>query len=192
MSQFPIDVDAEAIFLDGAWYTREDLSRRIRAMLDSGDFNVARPSMALQELTQMMQGVRTLAFRSPPDLADALTQLASRMQQSVGAVIREAVTQYITDANSGGQQQQQQQAVPQQESRPARSEETVRAPMPMPTSTTAEELPKVIVEPGPQVIAGPGALKAAGVEPMELTQRKSSGNGGGNPEDSSEQRWFKQ
>jgi hypothetical protein len=50
MSQFPIDVDAEAIFLDGSWYTREDLSRRIRAMLDSGDFNVARPSMALQEL----------------------------------------------------------------------------------------------------------------------------------------------
>ncbi|MBL8910666.1 MAG: ribbon-helix-helix protein, CopG family [Archangium sp.] len=195
MSQFPIDVDAEAIFLDGSWYTREDLSRRIRAMLDSGDFNVARPSMALQELTQMMTGVRTLAFRSPPELADALTQLASRLQQSVGAVIREAVTQYITDANSSGQQQHQQQQA-QQEQREARSEVTVRATMPLPTSTTAEELPKVIVnEPQPQsaVIAGPGALKAAGVEPVELTQRKAqAGGGSGNPEDSSEQRWFKQ
>jgi hypothetical protein len=184
MSQFPIDVDAEAIFLDGSWYTREDLSRRIRAMLDSGDFNVARPSMALQELTQMMTGVRTLAFRAPPELADALTQLAQRMQQSLGAVIREAVTQFITDANSdpaaagsggGGQQ---------------RHEETVRAAIPVPTSTTSEDLPKVIVEPGPQVIAGPGALRAAGVEPVELTQRKQQA-AGGTPDDG-EQRWFNQ
>lgn len=187
MSQFPIDVDAEAIFLDGAWYTREDLSRRIRAMLDSGDFNVARPSMALQELTQMMVGIRTMAFRATPELADALTALATRLGQSVGGVIREAVTQYITDANSGtGQQVQQPMQLTQQQ---PRSEETVRAPMP--TSTTAEELPKVVVEPpapGP-VIAGPGALKAAGVEqPVELTQRKSPA---AEPE-SSEQRWFKQ
>lgn len=187
MSQFPIDVDAEAIFLDGAWYTREDLSRRIRAMLDSGDFNVARPSMALQELTQMMMGVRTMAFRSTPELADALTALATRLGQSVGGVIREAVTQYITDANSGGDQQQQQAAPVQLSQQQSRSEETVRAQMP--TSTTSEELPKVIVDPPAAVIAGPGALKAAGVEPVELTQRKAPASG--EPE-SSEQRWFKQ
>ncbi len=193
MSQFPIDVDAEAIFLDGGWYTREDLSRRIRAMLDSGDFNVARPSMALQELTQMMLGVRTMAFRSSPELADALTALATRLGQSVGGVIREAVTQYITDANSQmpAQQQQQQQPAPVQlTQQPApRSEEPVRAPPMQTSSTTAEELPKVIVDP-PGVIAGPGALKAAGVEPVELTQRKAPA-AAGEPE-SSEQRWFKQ
>ncbi len=186
MSQFPIDVDAEAIFLDGAWYTREDLSRRIRAMLDAGDFNVARPSMALQELTQLMQGVRTLAFRSTPELADALTQLATRLQQSVGAVIREAVTQYITDANSEPVDPRHQQA--------ERTEETVRAAVPMPliTSTTSEDLPKVIVE-APQVIAGPGALRAAGVEsgdPLELTQRKQQAGAAAGTE--AEQVWFKQ
>lgn len=192
MSQFPIDVDAEAIFLDGGWYTREDLSRRVRAMLDSGDFNVARPSMALQELTQMMQGVRTMAFRAQPELADALTALATRLGQSVGGVIREAITQYITDAHSEPVAAQQ---APVQVSQPPqqhRSEETVRAPMP--TSTTAEELPKVIIEPTAPVIAGPGALKAAGVEPVELTQRKAAGAAtpaAGEPE-SSEQRWFKQ
>ncbi|MDP1822902.1 MAG: ribbon-helix-helix protein, CopG family [Archangium sp.] len=190
MSQFPIDVDAEAIFLDGGWYTREDLSRRIRAMLDSGDFNVARPSMALQELTQMMQGVRTMAFRAPPELADALTALATRLGQSVGGVIREAVTQYITDSNSEPMSEQQQQPAPVQlTQQPARSEETVRAAMPVPTSTTAEELPKVIVDPpAAAVIAGPGALKAAGVEPVELTQRKTAPA----PGDPDEQRWFKQ
>jgi hypothetical protein len=39
------------------------------------------------------------------------------------------------------------------------------------------------------VIAGPGALKAAGLEPVELTQRKQAAAG-----DSAdpEQRWFKQ
>lgn len=187
MSQFPIDVDAEAIFLDGAWYTREDLSRRIRAMLDSGDFNVARPSAALQELTQMMQGVRTLAFRAPPELADALTQLASRLQQSVGAVIREAVTQYITDANS--------EPASDEAPRPGQSDQTIRTAVPLPLTTTqsSQELPKVIVEPqqaAAAVIAGPGALKAAGVESVELTQRKQQ-PASTEPE-SSEQRWFKQ
>ncbi|MFZ5443666.1 MAG: ribbon-helix-helix domain-containing protein [Myxococcota bacterium] len=181
MSQFPIDVDAEAIFLDGAWYTRDDLSRRIRAMLDSGDFNVARPSAALQELTQMMQGVRTLAFRVPPELADALSRVAGRMQQSVGAIIREAVTQYITDAESS----------PPSE---APGDVTIRAAVPLQLTTTqsSQELPKVIVEaeaPQAPVIAGPGALKAAGVEPVELTQRKPAA--ASEPE-STEQRWFKQ
>ncbi len=193
MSQFPVDVDAEAIFLDGAWYTREDLSRRIRAMLDSGDFNVARPSMALQELTQMMQGVRTLAFRATPELADALTSLASRLGQSVGGVIREAVTQYITDANSGPMAAQQQEPAPMQlteQQHQPRNEETVRAPIPASTSTTSEELPKVIVDPPAAVIAGPGALKAAGIEPVELTQRKAAAPG--ESQDPSEQRWFKQ
>lgn len=182
MSQFPVDVDAEAIFVDGTWYTREDLSRRIRAMLDAGDFNVARPSMALQDLTQMMQGVRTLAFRAPPELAEALTAVATRLQQSVGAVIREAVTQYITDANSGPH------AVPA----PA-EEPTLRAPIPLDTTASSEALPKVIVE--PQVaaapIAGPGALKAAGVEPIEM-QRKPAAPQTDAERERTEQGWFKQ
>lgn len=178
MSQFPVDVDAEAIFVDGTWYTREDLSRRIRAMLDAGDFNVARPSAALQELTQMMQGVRTLAFRAPPELADALTDLATRQQQSVGAVIREAVTRYLTDADSGVDAE-------------AARENTVRAPIPLDTTASSENLPSVVVEPsaaGPQVIAGPGALKAAGVgEPIELQRKQPATEA-----ERAEQGWFKQ
>lgn len=191
MSQFPIDVDAEAIFFDGAWYTREDLSRRIRAMLDAGDFNVARPSMALQELTQMMEGVRTLAFRAQPELADALTELATRLGQSVGGVIREAVTQYITDANSAPAAAAQAAPMPLTQQQP-RHEETVRAAIPVATSSTNEDLPKVVVEGPSQVIAGPGALKAAGLEPVELTQRKQQQPAAAGDQPDSEQRWFKQ
>lgn len=189
MSQFPIDVDAEAIFLDGAWYTREDLSRRIRAMLDAGDFNVARPSMALQELTQLMTGVRTMAFRAPPELADALTELASRMGQTVGSVVREAVTQFITDQTSAPTANAQ---APLQLTQPR--DEPQRAPIPLSTSSTSEDLPRVVdADPGspPVVIAGPGALKAAGLEPVELTQRKPS-TPAGEPAGDPEQRWFKQ
>lgn len=71
MNQLPIDVDAEAIFLDGAWYTREDLARKIKSMIDAGDFNVARPSAALEALSATLQQVRTLSFRVTPDLAES-------------------------------------------------------------------------------------------------------------------------
>lgn len=164
MSQFPVDVDAEAIFLDGAWYTREDLSRRVRAMLDQGDFNVARPSLALQELTQTMQGIRTLAFRATPTLAEQLTEYASRNQLSVGAVIRDAVAQFIS------------------------GERPEPAPIALDTTVSSQNLPKVVVEPEPAAapaapIAGPGALRAAGVE--------NNNNKSGEPE-RSESGWFKQ
>lgn len=160
MSQFPVDVDAEAIFLDGAWYTREDLSRRVRAMLDQGDFNVARPSLALQELTQTMQGIRTLAFRATPQLAEQLTEYATRNQLSVGAVIRDAVAQFISGE------------------RPA--------PIALDTTVSSQNLPKVVVEPEPAAapaapIAGPGALRAAGVDANKPADPERTESG-----------WFKQ
>lgn len=190
MSQFPIDVDAEAVFLDGTWYTREDLSRRIKAMLDGGDFNVARPSMALQELMQALQGIRTLAFRCTPDLADALNQLATRLGQSTGHVIREAITQYLTDANS-----QPEEPRPHPHDTTQRTAMPVSVDVPMGTGSTHEELPKVVVEASIAAvpIAGPGALKAAGVQvvdqPVELTNKKPQQPGENEP---SEHRWFKQ
>jgi hypothetical protein len=260
MSDLPIDVDAEAIFLDGGWYTREDLSRRIKAMLDAGDFNVAKPSAALEQLTHTVSTVRTLMFRSTPDLAEGLNQVAARSGQSVGAVIREAVTQYLTDqgiaaksAGPGGAQKAPapsgalspasppSNAIPltsrasppvsaptppshgaavapapvvaypvpsahtsgfhaapvppplpaapaasfsslpmvidvEEDETPQQQEPTVRRAMPMaPTGNTQDDLPKVIVEEQPMVIAGPGALANAGVaaRPIELTQKKS-------------------
>lgn len=197
MSQFLIDVDAEAVFLDGAWYTREDLSRRIRAMLDSGDFNIATASMALQDLTQTLSGVRTLAFRCTPDLAEALTRLAAQLGQSMSAVVREAVTRYITDATSNP---------PPKDEAP---EQVVAQPDPglaagadhddggivilAQASASSDDLPKVMVEEPPVVFAGPGALKAAGVEnPLELTQVKRQPAQGTEEPGPSEHRWFKQ
>ena len=42
-----IDLDSESVWLDGAWYTREELARHIKEMIEAGDFRVSRPSQAL-------------------------------------------------------------------------------------------------------------------------------------------------
>lgn len=256
MDDLQIDVDAEAIFLDGGWYTREDLTRRIKAMLDSGDFNVARPSAALEALTQTVKSLRTLSFRCTPDIEQALNEIAGRTGSSVGGVVREAVIQFLQETGSGaagggsppstGSGSQKAVAKPAAQAAPAsaapeqpapaasappaqaappqlapaqppssavsfsslplvvdvdddvdeprQQEPTVRRAFPVPpTGTTQDDLPKVIVDEQPMVIAGPGALANAGVpaKPIELTQKK---NADAKPDEavSSEHRWFKQ
>jgi len=95
MSQLPIDLDAEAIQYDGHWYTREDLARRIKQMLDSGDFAVGKISQALEQLTTVLSSLRTLAFRLPPDMADQLNQAAARHGRTLGSLIRESLTVHL-------------------------------------------------------------------------------------------------
>src|SRR3954463_12412477 len=95
MSQLPIDLDAEAIQFDGHWYTREDLARRIKQMLDSGDFAVGKISTALEQLTTVMASLRTLAFRLPPEMADQLNQVAARHGRTLGSLIRESLTVHL-------------------------------------------------------------------------------------------------
>ncbi len=175
MNQLPIDVDAEAIFLDGNWYTREDLARKIKSMIDAGDFGIARPSAALEALSQTLQAVRTLSFRCTPDFAEALSQLAARTENSVGQLVREAVMQLLTQSATSG---------PTQES--LRREETVKSAMPTPP----EAQPIQLMQPAPHpqaapVMAGPGALRNAGLDPRSEQANQGQGEG-------AENRWFKQ
>jgi hypothetical protein len=184
MSQLPIDIDAEAVYFDGHWYTRDDLARRIKAMLDGGDFAVTRPSAALEQLTAVVGSVRTLAFRATPDMVDAINSGAARAGKSVGAFIRDALSQSL--------------GLPSSDFGPARAATNE-------TSTT-----QVNRTPEPQTqqaqgavpqapIAGPGALRAAQVDrlpsvvveptltesPVELTHKKTKED-----EQTTERRWF--
>jgi predicted DNA-binding protein len=93
-----IDLDAGAIWLDGAWYTREELARRIKQMIEAGDFRVARPSQALERLEAGLEQARILSLRVPADLAEAVTAAASRLGRPVGHLIREAVAYYLAAA----------------------------------------------------------------------------------------------
>lgn len=191
MSQFTIDIDAEAVFLDGAWYTREDLARRIKAMLDEGDFTIATPSLALQELTQTMQGVRTLAFRCTPELAEALGHLAARLGQSVGALVREAATQYVSGAQALPMPQPMQES-PLRAAPPAQAVVLEARGPGDPTGPTPEDLPKAVVEPAQAVLTGPVALRAAGVVPEVPAELDVASGSSPNEPLASEHRWFKQ
>ncbi len=199
MSQLPIDIDAEAIYFDGHWYTRDDMARRIKAMLDQGDFAITRPSAALEQLTAVISSVRTLAFRATPDMIEALNAGAARAGKSVGAFIRDTLSQQL--------------GLPSADFGPARTDQPVQLAIPAPTPSQPQQRPPdetirgaPIPTPAPSApaapappIAGPGALRAAGVErlpsvvvepaltsdaPVELTNKKTK------EEEATERRWF--
>lgn len=200
MSLMPIDLDAEAILFDGQWSTRDDLARRIKTMLDAADYAISRQSVALEQLTQTLASVRTLAFRATPDLVEALNMAAARSGKSVGGFIRDTLIDSIAGAPEVPQARPSDAApAPRAKTDPdllaAAAPTPPSAPLPAPQPPTPA--------PAPQVFAGPGALKAAGVpaggapvptvvvEPalanetaVELTNPKKK------EEDPGERRWF--
>ena len=193
MSQLPIDIDAEAIYFDGHWYTRDDLARRIKAMLDRGDFAVTRPSAALEQLTAVRRSVRTLAFRATPDMIEAINAGAARAGKSVGAFIREALSQEpgacrarISGPRASGDEAAAGCAAAGDAERPQlirnrsarrRSPRRRQAPIAGPGALRAaqnERLPSVVVEPA---LAGEQS-------PVELTHKKTK------EDEATERRWF--
>jgi predicted DNA binding CopG/RHH family protein len=93
-----IDLDSESVWLDGAWYTRDDLARRIKEMIESGDFRVSRPSQALERLEAALAQARVVTVRMPSELADAVGDTATRLGRPLGHLIREAVAYYLAAA----------------------------------------------------------------------------------------------
>jgi len=186
MTQLPIDIDAEAVYFDGHWYTRDDLARRIKAMLDGGDFAITRPSAALEQLTQVVGSVRTLAFRATPDMVDAINSGAARAGKSVGAFIRDSLSQTL--------------GLPSSDFGPARVEAAQAEKTQVSKRPTDPELPAQQAAPVAPLapIAGPGALRAAQNDrlpsvvvepalqenPVELTHKKNK------EEEATERRWF--
>jgi hypothetical protein len=142
MSQLPVDLDNESVQFDNHWYTRDELARRIKGMLDAGDFAVSRPSSALEELTDVLTSLRTLAFRATPDMGDALNSAAARQNKTVGAVIRDALAAYLAVGASEGD-----------------SGNTARPSTPAGRRQTEPELPaaEVVAKPAEPVVAAPAA-----------------------------------
>lgn len=170
----PIDLDAEAIQFEGHWYTRDELARKIKGMLDAGDFAVGKPSQALEQLTQTINGLRTLAFRVTPEVADAINAISAKHGRAVGSIIREALAMHLglpiipeaerpspkrTTAPTGRRQTE-----PEMQATtplapvvaPPVSPPIIAPPVPADLKATQQ-----MAAPPPQVIAGPGALKAA-------------------------------
>lgn len=169
MSSYPIDVDSETVQFDGQWYTRDDLARRIRAMLDAGDFSVGRPSHALEELNRAIASLRTMAFRATQELAEGLSAAASRQGKTVGALVRDVLEAYLKV--EGGQVEP-----------PPRVAVDGAGVLPPPLPVTskqakAQEMPSVVVD-------------ASAVVPDGLESGSETHSGNGREDDAVERRWF--
>ena len=88
---FEIDLDGEQILFDGTWYSKEELARKIRTMVDAGDYRISRPSAALEALQNALGSLRTLTIRLPLDLADAIAAAAAQTGQPIRAYVRDAL-----------------------------------------------------------------------------------------------------
>ncbi len=97
-----IDLDSESVWLDGAWYTREELARRIKEMIERRDFRVSRPSQALERLEAALAHSHAVTVRMPADLAEAISGTATRLGRPVGHLVREAVAYYLAAAAAYG------------------------------------------------------------------------------------------
>jgi predicted DNA-binding protein len=95
-----IDLDSGAVWLDDAWYTREELARRIKEMIEAGDFRVSRPSQALERLEAALAQSRVLAVRMPAALAGAVDATAARLERPTGHLVREAIAYYLAAAEA--------------------------------------------------------------------------------------------
>ncbi|HEX9052384.1 MAG TPA: ribbon-helix-helix protein, CopG family [Anaeromyxobacter sp.] len=95
-----IDLDAAAVWLDGAWYTRDALARRIKEQIEAGDFRVSRPSQALERLEAALAASRVMAVRMPSALAAAVEATAARLERPSGHLIREAIAYYLAAAEA--------------------------------------------------------------------------------------------
>jgi hypothetical protein len=93
-----IDLDAEAIWFDGAWCTRDDLARRIKQLVEAGVYRVSRPSEALERLEAVLARTHVLATRVPAQLAAAMAVAARQAGRPVGHLVREAMTYYLAAA----------------------------------------------------------------------------------------------
>jgi len=100
-----IDLDSESVWLDGAWFTRDDLARRIKEMIEGGDFRVSRPSQALERLEAALSQAQVVAVRMPADLMEAAGATAARLGRPVGHLVREAVAYYLAAAAAYGASQ---------------------------------------------------------------------------------------
>lgn len=101
-----IDLDSESVWLDGAWYTRDQLARRIKEMIEAGDFRVSRPSQALERLEAALAMAQLVSVRLPADLLEAVSGTAARLGRPMGHLIREAVAYYLAAAAAYGASQE--------------------------------------------------------------------------------------
>ncbi|MHB1843452.1 MAG: hypothetical protein ACYCWW_01280 [Deltaproteobacteria bacterium] len=175
---FPIDLDSEKVLFDGAWYRKDELAQKIKAMVDGGDYKVTRPSAALEALEASIGALRTVSVRLPTDVAEGLAAAAARVGKSLEGFVREALARSVGAA------------LPQAHTAPPQLSPVVpQAAAPIALGKTASFA--AAPAPAPIALGSPVAPpEAASHEesPIALTSKKVSAQGPG-PGDA-EKGWF--
>jgi len=96
---FEIDLDGEQVLFDGTWYAKDELTHKIKTMVEGGDFRVARPSSALEALEGAVGNLREIKVRLPIETYEALSAVATRAGRPVGALLREALARLVPGNN---------------------------------------------------------------------------------------------
>ncbi len=187
----PIDLDTATICFEGNWVTRDDLARRIKGMLEAGDFAVTKPSQALEQLTHTLAATSSVEVKLTAGMLESLSQAAARQSKSVGALIRHAIARnLLDDANALAEAEAADSAnaphegwVVRDSTRRPRSESE---PLPGPATSVllaAAAVPVPVVQGTAEVSSG-FVTEAANPddlsEPVELKpKRRSEANGAG-------------
>jgi hypothetical protein len=98
----PIDLDMEAIQMDGGWHTRDQLISLIKSKLDAHEYCVSKPAEALTQLTSTLAEVRSITLRVTPQVADAVAQAAARRGKPEASIVREALLMYFDMKDAAG------------------------------------------------------------------------------------------
>jgi hypothetical protein len=96
----PIDLDLEAVELDGRWLTREQLASLIKSKLEAGDYNISRQGDALEQLTHTLADLRPITIPLTREAADAVSKAATKQGKTEASIVREALMAHLMRADA--------------------------------------------------------------------------------------------
>ena len=92
---FQLDVDAEKILFNNEWLNTQQLSEKIRRMIEQQDFNIGSAGMALEYLQTSLRRLKNYSVRLLEEDAQLLEQQSARLGLSPTAFLRQALQAYL-------------------------------------------------------------------------------------------------
>ncbi len=97
---FELDIDREAVHYDDDWLSRAQLEARIKEKVATGDFKVARLSMALEQLNETLGDIQTIELKLTPEVLATFERMADSEERPLSMVLRRALVHYIGSEDS--------------------------------------------------------------------------------------------
>ncbi len=92
---FQLDIEKEKVFYDNEWLNTQQLSEKIRRMIDHQDFRIGSAGMALEYLQHSLRHVKNFTIRLFEEDARVLERQANRAGVSPASFLRQALQAYL-------------------------------------------------------------------------------------------------